>query len=265
MMCLSLCIITFVRMDSQKFDDEVKKEEVNLDIPIFDTSPVDSSDEGMVRSIEEIQFKFDNVDILVTDEINNIRLYGKEGNLLKLFLGEESVDIIAKYSAPRDVLTTSNLLDIDKDDKNEICIITTVGSGTGVSIQELHVIEMNPLKEKISIDNAKVGDVFLNLIDTNINFINDETYIIVDINNHKTEVNITALISDLDNSKITDTAIMGYFIRYELINEEVVITMPIALFHDDVNPPIYYGELQGVLEIIEDKVIIKKVVFLDKH
>ncbi len=47
------------------------------------------------------------------------------------------------YLTPRFILPLMELADFDSDGKEELAIILYVGSGTGVSIQELHIVEVS--------------------------------------------------------------------------------------------------------------------------
>ncbi len=73
----------------------------------------------------------------------NIFLFGEE-NGVALRIGDQTRTFDWMYSTPRDIAPRLQVQDYDGDGKEELSVILHVGSGTGLSVDELHMIKMDP-------------------------------------------------------------------------------------------------------------------------
>ncbi len=74
----------------------------------------------------------------------NVFLYGiKDNNGVILYYNNIGHYYKWGYLTPRFILPRMELADFDSDGKEELGVILYVGSGTGVSIEELHIIEVS--------------------------------------------------------------------------------------------------------------------------
>lgn len=73
----------------------------------------------------------------------NIFLYGEE-NGVALRIGDQTRTFDWEYWTPRDIAPRLQVQDYDGDGKEELSVILHVGSGTGLSVDELHMIKMDP-------------------------------------------------------------------------------------------------------------------------
>ncbi|MFV0520256.1 MAG: copper amine oxidase N-terminal domain-containing protein [Lachnospirales bacterium] len=111
----------------------------------IEESFVFSSDDKVVSSVEE--YENDNYPLLASLPKNNIFLYEdkyddelilvKNGEIKKIMLGELG------YITPRFILPELYYNDFDSDGTYELLIDLYVGSGTGVSFEEIHLININ--------------------------------------------------------------------------------------------------------------------------
>jgi hypothetical protein len=62
-----------------------------------------------------------------------------EGVVLQIGGKRQSFDWI--YTTPRQIMPVLNVDDYDQDGKDELAAVLNVGSGTGVSVSELHIVE----------------------------------------------------------------------------------------------------------------------------
>lgn len=72
----------------------------------------------------------------------NIFLYDTKADRVLLKVGEMEQYFPWICLTPRFILPRMNLFDYDEDGKDELSVILYVGSGTGVSVEELHILEI---------------------------------------------------------------------------------------------------------------------------
>lgn len=60
-----------------------------------------------------------------------------------LYVGDTHQDFNWSYMTPRGILPRMQIGDFDSDGKDELLVILYIGSGTGVSVEELHIVEIS--------------------------------------------------------------------------------------------------------------------------
>lgn len=114
--------------------------------------------------------------------------------------------------------------DINNDHEEEIIIVLTTAYGTGVNIQEVHIIKKETFVE-IDVENAET--FIQNHAYSNINSINDKVNVTLTVGKETLERNF-------DKSFVTewsDKVVFGWIIRYEVINHRLI-----ASFAGNVSP-----------------------------
>lgn len=74
---------------------------------------------------------------------HEIFLYGEE-NGVTLRIGDEAREFDWIYMTPTGVLPRLQVEDYDGDGRQELSVILYIGSGTGISVEELHMINIDP-------------------------------------------------------------------------------------------------------------------------
>lgn len=74
---------------------------------------------------------------------HDIFLYGEE-NGVALRIGDKTRELDWMYMTPTGVLPRLQVEDYDGDGRQELSVILYIGSGTGVSVEELHMIAIDP-------------------------------------------------------------------------------------------------------------------------
>lgn len=103
-----------------------------------------------ITTVEE----YDSVDLPIISAIpeRNIYLYGiKDNKGVVLYVNGIGHYFDWIYLTPRFILPEMNVGDFDKDGKEELSIILYVASGTGIAVEELHIIELSE-REFLSTD-----------------------------------------------------------------------------------------------------------------
>lgn len=80
----------------------------------------------------------------------DIYLYGQEDGVA-LHVGERIYNYDWIYTTPRQIMPMMDVRDYDKDGKDELVVKLNIGSGTGVAVDELHMVEINdrPVKDVV--------------------------------------------------------------------------------------------------------------------
>ena len=78
----------------------------------------------------------------------DIYLYGRE-NGADLHVGDRVYAYDWLYTTPRQIMPVMDVHDYDKDGKEELLVSLHIGSGTGVAVDELHIVEIkeDPVKD----------------------------------------------------------------------------------------------------------------------
>ena len=82
-------------------------------------------------------------ELLASIPERQVFLYGEE-NSVTLRIGDDTRQFDWEYMTPRGVLPQLQVQDYDGDGRAELSVILYIGSGTGVSVEELHIIDIDP-------------------------------------------------------------------------------------------------------------------------
>ncbi len=121
---------------------------------ISDMLKLQPSDAGtkVISSWEEYEAQRFPLIAAIPDK--NVFLYGiKDNNGVILYFNNIGHYYEWGYLTPRFILPRMELLDFDSDGEDELGVILSVGSGTGISIEELHIVEVSE-EEILSRDPA---------------------------------------------------------------------------------------------------------------
>ncbi|WP_027088054.1 hypothetical protein [Cohnella panacarvi] len=102
-----------------------------------------------VHSDAELSPEFTETLVAALPE-RGIFLYGRE-NGADLHVEDRVYAYDWEYTTPRQVMPAMDVRDYDKDGQEELFVNLNIGSGTGVAVDELHIVEINdnPVKDVI--------------------------------------------------------------------------------------------------------------------
>lgn len=120
--------------NSQSSNDLISTEQNEL-------ASASQGEKKVIQSPEE--FNASNLPLISAIPNRNIYLYGKKpkGVVLRVNGREREFDWL--YMTPRFVLPRMYVSDFNFDGKDELAVILYIGSGTGVSVEELHIIDIS--------------------------------------------------------------------------------------------------------------------------
>jgi len=194
--------------------------------------------------------------LILSLEEKDIRLYGCHPWGMILYVSGQAYYLDIAYMTPRFIMPELYVNDYDGDGEEEICLVTYIGSGTGVSIQNLYMIEMkNPNASAFENNMEKSMDLIkfdLETMDDLIEMVaikaNYETgYLEVISPGYEGEVAIKDIYGDYQDNEFEDRVSYGSIIRYGIDKGKVEVTLGLAMSSRLIHDPIYFGE--AVIEL----------------
>lgn len=251
-------------------EDPIKNDEIIEDESSFLTSEIfpDGSDktEKVVSSWDEY-FASDEPLIAAISE-KNIFLYGKNSHgqvsdEVILHWDNENYHFNWTYLTPRGIFPKMLLTDFEADGKEELAIVLYNNSGTGVAIEELHIVEKMDGKIK---DHVFTSDDYLSQLRRAVRFksffkenelmgefsIGDETY--------------SVSLKDYQESeygKVSETLYMGAIVFFSFQDHQLKAKFGVGLTFEKFFPSIDIGDLHADVEFAHGKFNLKNVRFED--
>lgn len=146
------------RTSNKKHEDTALSTEVISNvISNGETDKIKANSKKVIENWEE--FEASDMPLIAAIPEKDIYLYAiksAKDAQVALHVGESVHYYNWYYMTPRFILPQMQVSDYDKDGKDELSVILYVGSGTGVSVQELHIVEIPEGKKQSSkqLDNA---------------------------------------------------------------------------------------------------------------
>lgn len=160
-----------------------------------------------------------------TQKILHIELQGQTVSLYGINLGTNPSALLewntSKYTfdwiclSPQGVFPTAKLLDADTDGQDELLIVLHSGSGTGVSVDQLHLVEM--LSDGTLVDYTFAADSCVEEIYDHLQ---------IDMGQNATTFSIGSESIVVQNV-CADDCILGNVINFEIVGDEIVVTLGI--------------------------------------
>jgi len=177
----------------------------------------------------------------------DIYLYSRESDGVILSIGDRKYDYDWIYLTPRGILPIMQVSDFDGDGKDELSVILYMGSGTGISISELHMIEIS--------NNPSYGNLQDHIF-SSTNYVSQlQQAVSFKTSNHAGElrgeltvdtdvypVNLKDLQSE-DYGKINEEIIWGNVVDFNSDNNKLTAEFGVGVASEHAVSPIYIGKL----------------------
>lgn len=139
------------------------------------------------------------------------------------------------YMTPVFILPKIKVADYDHDGTDEVLIILDTASGTGVAIEELHILE--PRNDGLYDDIEFLPDDYINQLNSNIqyNYNKEENKLIFNIGNNKYEMDTANKFKNWTFKNIT----YGTIIYFDTDNIIQITAAPGYLFKEIVSPQFF--------------------------
>lgn len=146
---------------------------------------------------------------------HDIFLYGEE-NGVALRIGDETRTFDWMYMTPTNYVPRLQVQDYDGDGKEELSVILHVGSGTGIAVDELHMIKMDPADPNYFKDQVfhDYGAQLSKAVQIKTILQNDVLFGQLSIDSASHSVNLKELQSP-EFGKVSDQLHFGNIVRFE--------------------------------------------------
>lgn len=187
------------------------------------------------------------------DSVNDstIGLY-ENHDALVLHVNKTYYDLDIPYITPRYVEPRLQVFDLDEDKEDEVIIITYIGSGTGVSVSELHVYELAFSDEDTLNDKIVSKTTFLiddhrqeiaNAFQTDIEKKDTQTLLFIKHLDEEYAVDLNKVLESDETIEIINPFYYGDIIDFNINNNNIRMTLGLAVICEDIPIPVYYGNL----------------------
>ncbi|QHT58938.1 hypothetical protein GXP70_02495 [Paenibacillus lycopersici] len=174
-----------------------------------------------------------------------------EGNA-QLQIGELRQQMDWTYKTPRNVMPVLQAQDYDGDGQEELAAVLDLGSGTGISLYELHVVEYRgvdmPAGQQV-LDHRFVPEDYLNQLEKAIQFKktsrNGELFGQLTLDGQPHEVSLKAYQADFGADHIQDRLGYGNVVMFTADRQGLQLIAAVGVAVEGVLEPQYIGEIKA--------------------
>lgn len=272
-MCLTSCTIngtkarsTTTALSANISDGSMQLRNNKMDISdITAQSKNDKKDtvvkeEKVVKSWEE--FQASNLPLIAAIPERDIYLYGIKPRGVILYVEGSGHYFDWDYFTPRFILPQMYIGDFDHDKNEEVAVILYVASGTGISIEELHIVEISgnpilskePSSKEFLVPNPEffADYVFTEYLSqlkkcVKLKTHNEENSSIVDviIGDEQYTINAREQLAMDENEDILihDNAMFGGIVYFKVKDGKLIGEFALSLAINDYVSPMYIGKV----------------------
>jgi len=173
-----------------------------------------------------------------------------EGAILRIGESEQAMDWVT--FTPRAIMPVLQLHDYDRDGEDELAVVLHVGSGTGLAIEELHIVELtnaDASAEQPFIDHLFREEHYLSQLEEALAFQtvdqDGELFGQVTVDGRTEQVSLTKFQQDFGADNIRSELGFGAIVYFKAEADELTLSAAIGLRIDDVAEPQYFGNIEA--------------------
>ncbi len=188
-----------------------------------------------------------------------IALYplGEEGvseEGVELVIGEQRQRLDWRYTTPRQIMPAMQAADYDGDGKDELAVVLNIGSGTGVSVDELHVVEfqdVNGTSDAPFVDYMLPEADYRTQLEEALAFrVNGQDggwigEIAIDGQRHEISLNEFLSSYGVEPEAIADRLGFGSIVYFDVGQGEITFAAAVGLVVDGIAEPQYIGRIEA--------------------
>jgi hypothetical protein len=182
----------------------------------------------------------------------DIRLYGAPDGVV-LQIGEHEQAFEWGYMTPRGIMPVMHAADYDSDGEEELAINLHIGSGTGIAVDELHVVEFDETGRME--DHVFAKRDYTAQLDEQVRFrvVSRDSGVMgeIEIGTRTYHANLTSFTLE-DYGDFLDRLFYGNIVRFEVTPQKVTAEFGVSVGFDQLAIPQYIGTLQADVEYRED-------------
>lgn len=237
---------------------------------VNETNDVTNSE--VIKSWEE--YEAQKIPLIAAIPDKNIFLYGIKDNGVILYYNNTGHFYDWSYLTPRFILPRMELADFDRDGKEELAVILYVGSGTGYSVEELHIVEVS--ENKVLSDDPKDEnylvpnkEYFKDYVFTNYE---EQLKKLIKLKTHKkggslradvtvgkkvTSFELANTVDDIDNNNI----IFGNIAGFEFKDKKIQAQFALGAIRKSYASPDFIGEINSEVDFAKGGFTLKNLSF----
>lgn len=207
------------------------------------------------------------IEPITTISEQDINLYpNEEGVILKIGELQQPMDWI--YSTPRQIMPVVQVNDYDLDDKEELAVVLHIGSGSGVAVEELHIVEFldaSGTTVQPFIDHNFESEKYMKLLRQSIGFNkidkDGELFGQIRLEGQIYEVSMKDYQKEYGLKKIGDELGFGSIVHFGIENDILTFRAAIGFSIDGVAEPQYFGEITAVVSYTSGEFMLEQYRF----
>jgi len=173
-----------------------------------------------------------------------------EGAVLRVGETEQALNWIV--STPRAIMPVLQMHDYDRDGEDELAVVLHVGSGTGLAIEELHMVELAGADESNGrpfADHLFLEEDYLAQLRDALEFAladkDGELYGQVTVGGQSHEIGLRQFRQDFGADSIREELGFGAIVYFKAEAGELALSAAIGLRIDGVAEPQYFGTVEA--------------------
>ena len=236
------------------------------------TDMVNDTNTEVIKSWEE--YEAQKVPLIAAIPDKNIFLYGIKDKGVILYYNNTGHFYDWNYMTPRFVLPRMELADFDRDGREELAVILYAGSGTGYSVEELHIVGVS--ENKVLSDDPKDKnyllpnkEYFKDYIFTNYE---EQLKKQIKLNTHKKGSSLMADVTvgkkvnsfelantedDIDNNNI----VFGNIVGFEIKDKKILARFALGAIRKSYASPDFIGEINSEVDFDSGVFTLKNLSF----
>ncbi|MDP4182311.1 MAG: hypothetical protein Q8942_14630 [Bacillota bacterium] len=249
-----------------------------INTPTAVVSPTKLDSKKVIESWEE--FNDSDFPLIASIPEKGIYLYAIKDGGVVLYINNKGHYYDWEYLTPRFILPQMRVYDYDKDGKDELAVVLYIGSGTGFSVEELHIVEIsenvdlsdNPSDKNYSVPNPEYFKDYIYFPKDYITQLNKLTKIVIHnkTNEAAAEVIVNAKLSSLDlgenkfeGKKLNyeSKPIYGDIAHFNIEGNKITADFALGICNNLHAEPVYVGDVNADVSFARGKFTLRNLYF----
>lgn len=245
---------------------------------IYDPAAQTAQKDRVVGSWEE--YEASRLPLIAALPEKDIYLYAVKPRGVILYTGDSGHYYEWDYLTPRFILPSLNVGDYDSDGEEEIAVVTYTGSGTGVSIEDLHIVEArkdevlskDPSSENYFVPNPEYykdhfytpeayTDQLDELVKLSTRHAGNELMLDVSIAGNKSVLSMKPLQEWAKDLSINEKPCLGSIVYFNCRGNGITAEFALGITGNTFAAPIFIGNIKAEVIYREDGFALKSLSF----
>ena len=191
----------------------------------------------------------------------DIRLYGAPDGVV-LQVGEHVQAFEWDYMTPRGIMPVMHAADYDADGEEELAIDLHIGSGTGIAVDELHIVEFDETDRME--DHVFAESDYLAQLEEQLKFrvVSRDRDVLgeITVGSRTHHVNLAAFASE-EYGKILDRLIYGSIVWFEASPQKLTAEIAVGVGIEAFATPQYIGTVQADVTYRNGRFYLRNIAF----